>query len=73
MSKDNYTILSEAYLQIRAAYDICGNDSGSIIRLIHQSSDKDARIKFDLLYTALSAANDMLETLLEADRTSWTP
>lgn len=73
MNKDNYAILSEAYLQIRVAYDICVNDSGSIVRLINQSGSKDARIKFDLLYTALSAATDMLEKLVAADKAFWAP
>ena len=71
MDKDNYTILSEAYLQIRAAYDICCNDSTSIVRLINQKEERDARIKFDLLYTAISSANHMLEKLVEADKSSW--
>lgn len=73
MRKDNYAILYEAYLQIRAAYDICANESGGIVRLIHQSGDKDARIKFDLIYTAISSADGLLQMLVEANRDSWNP
>lgn len=72
MDKDNYTILSEAYLQARAAYDICVNDS-SIVRSIRHCNDQEARINFDLIYTALSEINRKLQMLVEADKSSWEP
>ena len=71
MNKDNYTILSEAYLQAHAAYDICVNDSGSIVRSIRQCKDQEARVYFDLIYTALSEITRNLKMLVEADRESW--
>lgn len=75
--ENNFCLLDQACLLLRATNDILVNESSDIFHMAYtcenEGTRRDVLNKLGLIYTGVSRAADILQTLSEANRSSWEP
>lgn len=73
--EDNYVLLDQACMLVRAAEDILVNESSDIFHIVYAYKESDAQKnalnRLDLLFAGVCAASKILNKLSSVDRDSW--
>ena len=74
-TEDNFLLLDQAYMLLRAVHDLLLNDSSDIFRLVYACEDaamrKSVLHKLNLLQSSILGLLQIAQTLSCADRSSW--